>query len=313
MILVTGGSGFIGSHTTRALVDLGESCVVVARRVAEAPEEYNGKVLIEQADIADRTALLEIGRRHPITGIVHLAGSVPWPPGEHEAVPGARRAIDSLLNVFELAMEQRVPRVGVASTIGVYGGAPGRSPFREDATLPMISGHVIPAFKKIGELLTNHLAGSTGLQLYSFRIAAVWGPGGRASSPFFAAPQLVHAAAGGTAPDLSALRFPVYEDDGVDMVYVKDVGRAIALLQQAPTLRHETYNIGGGRLTTYGRLLAAIREVVPEFAFELPEGRNQEDALYLDTTRLQQDTGYHPAYDTHRATADYMASLRESF
>ena len=36
MILITGGLGFIGSHTTRALLDLGESCVLVQRRATAA-------------------------------------------------------------------------------------------------------------------------------------------------------------------------------------------------------------------------------------------------------------------------------------
>jgi nucleoside-diphosphate-sugar epimerase len=38
MILITGGPGFIGSHTARALLDLGESCVLTPHRVARRPE-----------------------------------------------------------------------------------------------------------------------------------------------------------------------------------------------------------------------------------------------------------------------------------
>jgi len=94
----------------------------------------------------------------------------------------------------------------------------------------MTSGHVIPAFKKIGELLTDHLASATGIEVVNYRISAVWGPLGRAASPFFTVPQLVHAAAHGVALDLSPLRSPVYTEDSIDMPYVKDCGRAIALL-----------------------------------------------------------------------------------
>ncbi|MGH3398072.1 MAG: NAD-dependent epimerase/dehydratase family protein, partial [Streptosporangiaceae bacterium] len=99
MILITGGLGFIGSHTTRALLDLGESCVLVRRRYPVLPDDLAGeagqRVFTEQADLTDLAALLDIGERHKITGIVHLAGSMPWPPGACEPVGGARQAIGS--------------------------------------------------------------------------------------------------------------------------------------------------------------------------------------------------------------------------
>ncbi|MCW2914908.1 MAG: hypothetical protein JWN52_2976 [Actinomycetia bacterium] len=317
MILITGGLGFIGSHTVRALLDLGESCVLVQRRAAGVPdafaEEAGKRVFVEQVDITDRAALLEIGTRHKITGIVHLAGSAPWPPGAYEPVDGARKAIDSLLNVFQAARDWQVARVGVASTIGVYGGVAGESPLREDVPLPMTAGHVIPAFKKIGELLTDYMADATGVEVLNYRISAVWGPLGRTASPFFAAPQLVHAAARGTAPDFSTLYSPAYAEDGSDMCYVKDCGRAIALLQLADRLSHRTYNVASGRATTNKELIAAIKKVVPDAQIELPEGRDPNGPgqdIYLDITRIRQDTGYQPAYDPERAVADYLGWLR---
>ena len=62
MILITGGLGFIGSHTTRALLDLGESCVLVQRRAPLLPADLAGeagqRVFAEQADLTDLAALL---------------------------------------------------------------------------------------------------------------------------------------------------------------------------------------------------------------------------------------------------------------
>ena len=310
MILVTGGLGFIGTHTVRALLDLGEGCVLVQRRTAAAPASLAGaQVAVEQADITDLTALLDVGARHKITGVVHLAGSMPWPPGSGQPIEGARKAIGGLLNVLQAAEDWGVERVGVASTIGVYGGVTAEGPLGEDMPLPMTSAHLIPAFKKVGELLTGYLAGATGIDVISYRISAVWGPLGRAAGPFFAAPQLVHAAARGTAPDLSSLRLPVYAEDSIDLCYVKDCGRAIALLQLADRLSHPTYNVASGRATTNAEVIAAIKKVVPDAQIELPTGGTGQRS-YLDITRIQQDTGYRPVYDTERAAADYIAWLR---
>jgi UDP-glucose 4-epimerase len=180
MILITGGLGFIGSHTARALLDHGESCVLVQRRMAALPsawaDDVGERAVIEQVDITDREKFLEIGRRHRITGIVHLAGSMPWPPGSGDPVDSARSAVDSLLNVVQAAREWDVTRVSVASTIGVYGGVDAPNPLREDLPLSMTAGHVIPAFKKVGELLTDHLTDATGISIVNVRLAAIWGP-----------------------------------------------------------------------------------------------------------------------------------------
>lgn len=317
MILVTGGLGFVGSHTTRALLGLGESCVLAQRREPVLPDDLAGeagrRVFTERADVTSLASLLEIGARHKITGIVHLAGSVPWPPGAEPPVGGARTAVGSLLNVVQAACDWQVPRVSVASTIGVYGGVAADGPLHEDVPLPLIAGHVIPAFKKIGELLADYLAGATGTEIVNHRMSP-WGPGGNPDSPFTAAPQLVHSAARGTAPDLSALRSPAYADDGLDMCYVKDCARAIALLQLAPRLNHRTYNIASGKVLTNRDVAAAVTKLVPGTRIELPEGRNPAGSgqgICLDISRLREDADYQPAYDTDQAVADYLAWLRQ--
>jgi UDP-glucose 4-epimerase len=287
MILVTGGLGFVGSHTTRALLDAGESCVLVQRRAPVLPEDLAGesgrRVFREKTDVTDLDALLDIGVRHKITGIVHLAGSVPWPPGADEPVPGARKAIGSLLNVVQAAADWQVRRVGVASTIGVYGGVEAEGLLSEDTPLPMAAFHAIPP----------------------------WGPGGNPASPFSAVPQLVHAAARGTSPDFSALRAPAYADDGIDMCYVKDCARAIALLQLAPRLHHRTYNIAAGQALTNREVAAAVKALVPDARIELPSRAAAPGSrTCLDIGRLRADTGYEPAYGTEAAVADYIAWLR---
>ena len=82
-------------------------------------------------------------------------------------------AMSIISNTFTDAKERT--RVGTASTIGVYAGAAGPSPFREDVPLPMAAFHPIPAFKKINELMIDFFADATGLEVVNYRIAGAWG------------------------------------------------------------------------------------------------------------------------------------------
>ena len=312
MILITGGLGFIGSATVQALLDAGEQCVLVQRSHADVPAgRFDAPVVVEQADATDLDALLAAGRQHGITGIVHLAGSMPWPPSSEPPVQAARRSLGSLFNVMQAAQEWGVKRVALASTIGVYGGArvPLEGPLAEDMPLSMSSPHLIPTFKKVSELLGGHLADATGIEVVNLRISGTWGPLGHSPDPFFPAPQLIHAAAHGRVPDLSGVSRRMHAEDSLDLCYVKDTGRAIALLQLTDRLNHRTYNVASGHATSNAEVAAAIRQAVPDAQVDLPSGGETRQA-WLDITRLRQDTGYEPVWNTERAAADYIAWLR---
>jgi UDP-glucose 4-epimerase len=81
VILITGGLGFIGSHTARALLDLGESCLLTQHRASRLPDfltdDVGTRALVEQLDCTDQAAFLQLGECHEITGIVHLAAPGP--------------------------------------------------------------------------------------------------------------------------------------------------------------------------------------------------------------------------------------------
>lgn len=316
MILVTGGLGFIGSHTVRALLDAGESCVVAQRRADRIPdfiqEDVGRRVLIELLDVADGSALRALGQRQEITGIVHLAAPGLGTLGPFEDL---RVNISGLLNVLEVAALWGARRVTIASTIGVYAGATPRDhPLPEDMPLPMVGSQPIETSKKSFELLSTFLAGRAGLEVANVRLSAVWGPLGRTRSAFFAVPQLVHSAVrnGGAASDTTQ---PLgYADDGIDLCYVRDCARAIALLQTAERLHHQTYNVGSGRVTANREVVAAIRRVVPGADLELAEGHDPYRAapnVCLDTSRLRLDTGYEPAWGLDGVLQTTSAGCRQ--
>ena len=216
MILITGGLGSIGSHTARALLDLGESVVLTAHRSTRLPEyladEPSGRVVVEPLDTADGTAFLDIGKRHEITGIVHLAAARYDLP---DPVEYLRADALGLLNALKAATVWGVRRFSVASSIAVYLGVD-QVPLQEDAPLPVVAAHQIPVFKKTAELFAALAGDGAGFDTVSLRIGTIWGPLGLPDSPFFALPRLLSAAVWGEDPDLIPPRPPAHAEDAGD-------------------------------------------------------------------------------------------------
>ncbi|MGI5126771.1 NAD-dependent epimerase/dehydratase family protein [Pseudonocardia sp. CA-107938] len=312
MILVTGGLGSIGSHTARALLDLGESVVLTAHSSSRLPEfladEPDGRVVVEPLDTADGAAFLDIGKRHEITGIVHLAAA---PYDLPDPVEYLRADTRGLLNALDAARAWGVRRFSVASTIAAYLGV-AECPLREDLPLPVVAAHQIPVLKRTAELFAALVGESAGFEAVSLRIGTVWGPLGVTDNPFTPLPRLISAAVRGVDPDLTPPRPAAFAEDVTDLCYVKDCGRAIALLMTAERLNHGIYNVSSGEPVSYGDVVAAINAAVPDSDLALPAGRNPDrpPGNHLDITRLREDTGFRPEFDVERTVADYAAWLR---
>jgi UDP-glucose 4-epimerase len=311
MILVTGGLGFIGLHTARSLLDLGETCVLTQYHVRRSPdfiaEEVDKRVFVEQLDVTDAASFAAIGKKYDITGIVHLAVPGIGALGPFEDF---EMNTNGLLNALRAANDWGVKRITIASSIAVYAGV-GEIPLREDMALPMTAGNPTETFKKSFELLSSYVSGRAGFEAVSMRISGIYGPlyHSMANLPS----RLVHAAVKGEAPDIAPPRGPVYAEDGSDLCYVKDCGQCIAQLQVAEKLEHRTYNVAAGRTTKNKELLAAVQKAVPGFEVELLEGFNPRGlgvANYLDITRAHEETGYQPAFDLEASIADYVGWLR---
>lgn len=310
MILVTGGLGMIGAHTAQAMLDLGEEVVVTRHRSGGVPSFLAGRVTVEQLDVTDRDAFLGLGNRHDITGIVHLAAPRPSfaPSAAGHAVADTieflRINTVGLHNALEAARTWRVRRFAVASSIGLYLGREEPS-WHEDLALPTNAlDNPILSFKKAAEPLTKQALAGTGVDPVVLRIGTIWGPLGDPTSPFYPLPSLTTAVVrGGETPQ-------VYGDDGGDLCYAPDAGRAIALLMTAPTLRHDTYNVSSGRPVTHGEFAAALEAAVPGAQVAVTPGGQQ--APYLDITRLTADTGFQPSFDVTTAVADFVGWLADN-
>jgi nucleoside-diphosphate-sugar epimerase len=299
MILVTGGLGMIGAHTARALIDLGHEVVVTAHRRTEVPSFLAGRVTVESLDVTDRNAFLALADRHDISDIVHLAGTIP----DEDPVRFFRTDTTGLLNALDAARTWGVRRFAVASSLGVYIGQ-SEIPWHEELALPTAAlPHLIIAFKKAVEPLTTHSLQGSGVEPVVLRIGTIWGPLVDPESPFFHIPPYISAVLRGEQPR------SLHADDGFDCCYAPDAGRAIALLTTAETLQHNTYNVSSGRPATNREFADALQAITPGLRLDLLPGRQAGpgDDPYLDTTRLNHDTGFAPAFDVAAAVADYVA------
>ncbi len=313
MQLVTGSFGFIGTHTVRALLDLGEECVLTQHRSGRIPDfiqnEIGARVLIEQLDVTDTTAFLKIGEKYDISGIVHLGGGFSrGPSGPFENI---RTNMTGLANALQAAHEWKVRRIIIPSTLAVYGGVT-NLPWREDQPISRTASLPIEALKKAGEVFCSYFANSLSIECIVIRIAGIYGPLYNTARGSLAG-RLVHAAVRGTTPDLQNVLGSVYTEDGFDWCYVKDCARAIALLQTAPALHHPLYNVASGQPTRNQDLVDAIVKIIPDFDAHLPPGVDPNGlglVPYQDITWVHEDTGYVPQFSTEAGIADYITWLR---
>ena len=137
-ILVTGGSGFIGSHTCVALLEAGHDVVVldnlcnsdatVIQRIGQicgrSPEFIDG-------DIRDRDLLNRLFAKHPVTAVMHFAGLKAV--GESIKIPLAYydNNISGTVNLLEAMRQADVKTMVFSSSATVYGN-PARVPITED-------------------------------------------------------------------------------------------------------------------------------------------------------------------------------------
>ena len=143
-ILVTGGTGFIGSHTTVELINAGYKVVVVdnlsnsQKSVLDGIEKIAGtRPEFEQVDCCDLKSLESVFVKYPdITGIIHFAASKAVGESVEKPLLYYRNNILSLVNLLELMPKYDVKGIIFSSSCTVYGQPdPENLPVTEDAPI----------------------------------------------------------------------------------------------------------------------------------------------------------------------------------
>jgi len=140
-ILVTGGTGYIGSHTVVALISAGYDPVIVDNllnskiAVLDRIEAITGKrPPFYQADLRDRTALDAVFQKHSITAVIHFAGLKAVGESVAEPLRYYENNIESTLSLCFVMAARGVKRLVFSSSATVYGD-PHTVPIREDFPL----------------------------------------------------------------------------------------------------------------------------------------------------------------------------------
>ncbi|MBR6182851.1 MAG: UDP-glucose 4-epimerase GalE [Prevotella sp.] len=128
-ILVTGGTGFIGSHTTVELQEAGYDVVIVDNlsnskiEVVDGIEKITGiRPAFEQVDCCDIDALKAVFAKYPgISGIIHFAASKAVGESVEKPLLYYRNNINSLVNLLELMPEFGVKGIIFSSSCTIYG------------------------------------------------------------------------------------------------------------------------------------------------------------------------------------------------
>ncbi len=243
-ILVTGGSGFVGAPTVRALLSEGGKVCVLDAVASSRLDGLDCEVVI--ADIANSEAVLSAC--HGMDAVLHLA-VLPLTAANTEHEAAFETNVRGSFNVFRAAGEAGVKRVVYSSASSAYGPTTA-VPIREDH--PLRPNAFYPASKAAAEMLLRGLAGSYGYSYAILRYMNVYGPGQRAGVVPAVAKRLLT----GERPQLNG-----DGTQGFDFVHIEDCAQANLLALQAE-VTGEDFNVGHGTSASLNELVATLGEVI---------------------------------------------------
>jgi GDP-4-dehydro-6-deoxy-D-mannose reductase len=308
-VLVTGITGFAGSHLAERLVSRSDEVHGLAH---ESPPFANliavrDRVRIHEGDITRLEDVQGALAGSRADAVVHLAGVAV--PTEASADPVRAVRINVLGTAAVLTALEQHPktRLVLASSADVY-GAPDRVPVDEDA--PLRPGNVYSATKVAAEALTRELAARHGAPVVILRPANQNGPRqhpGLAASAF--AKQIAEAEAGVAEPVVRHGRL----DAERDFLDVRDMARAYAAALELD--ESGTFNVGTGQTVAIAEILKTLIGLARvSIRAELDPSRvrgGEPTRIAVDATRFRQKTGWSPRIalaDSLRDTLDFWRS-----
>jgi len=303
--LITGGTGFLGRHLTRHLLQSGEKDLVLLDAVPNmaAISEVAAQVKVVQGDVMEVTGLIDTIKKYNIEGIIHLAYFL-GTGGMRNPLPSINVNCIGTTNIFEAARLTGITRVVYMSSVAVFPmrtTLTGRELSEDDPPAP---DSVYGACKLFNEHIANYYAQAYGLDPVGIRPTSVFGMGrgqrrGADADHFM------------VLPELALLGHPVtMPPDGqvADWLYVLDAAEVFRRAYRAKDLKHRVFNMSGPSRRT-GEITAYLREILPQAKISVSDKPFVVTSL-LKTDRLRTELNFTPKYTVEDGILAYLNDVR---
>ncbi|MFP9193442.1 NAD-dependent epimerase/dehydratase family protein [Natrialbaceae archaeon A-CW1-1] len=309
-VLVTGGTGFIGSYVVEDLVAEGHE--VVAFDLSTNPRileklEVVDDVEIRRGDVSEVTDVIGAVRETGATHIVHLAALLTTTARENPRA-AMQVNIEGTNNVFETAriLDDQVERVVWASSAAVF--APPTNYTDNDGWVTeddlVYPDTLYGATKEYNEHQARVYYDDHDVSHVALRPTVAYGPYRETGGSAFLANIIEKPALGES--------FAVeYGDQVIDWQYVRDIAQAFRKATFAPDARlsRRVYNVRG-TVATIREAAEAVEAIVPDADLEVSDEGELPWTQKLDMTAAKDDLGYEPEYDLESGFREYIDVLR---
>lgn len=319
-VLVTGASGFLGSHLTEALIERGADVVVLVRdEIPPTPivQAWATQVSLIRGDVRDQTLLERILGEYEVVTVFHLAAQTIV--GVANANPSS--TLDSNIRGTWALLEAihrspAVEQVVVASSDKAYGTQP-NLPYTEE--MPLLAVHPYDVSKACADMLAISFYHTFAVPACVTRCGNFFGPGDTNWN------RLVP----GTMRSLIRGERPIVRSDGTpirDYLYVRDGALAYLCLAEAmivnPKIIGQTYNFSTESEITALDFVRLVAEVIGRPDLE-PDVRatasNEIPHQFLSARKARAELGWAPQFAVREALeitarwyTDYLAGGRAS-
>ena len=298
-LLVTGGTGYIGSVVAYQLLEAGHEAVIID----DLSKGHEGAVpegaRFVRGDLLDADQLRGV-LAEGFDGVIHLAArSAAGESVEHPELY-YRTNVCGTLNLLDAMREAGVRKLVFSSTAAVY-GEPEEVPISE--TAPTVPTNPYGASKLAADYMIGYEASAHALAAVSLRYFNVAGASdrfGESHDPETHLIPLVLRTAAGTRDSIEIFGTDYPTPDGTairDYIHVEDLGRAHLLaLEAAKEGEHRIYNLGNGEGFSVLEVIEAARRVTgrPIEAVESPRRPGDPAAVVASSERIRTELGWEP-------------------